>query len=103
MTVLRLYEPTSGRIIVGDEDTTSFYAFSKPESILSKLASRSFLTLKRSFSGSVEGAISSIEDGFDKKWRRSTSKNSTRTLGNSSESLRGTERKKRKAFRRDAC
>ncbi|MDD3461960.1 MAG: ATP-binding cassette domain-containing protein, partial [Mesotoga sp.] len=25
MTVLRLYEPTSGRIIVGDEDTTHFF------------------------------------------------------------------------------
>jgi len=66
MTVLRLYEPTSGRIIVGDEDTTHFFMPAlKARKYLKSTYIDKFVDLKAK-AGTVEGALNSIEDEFDK-------------------------------------
>lgn len=102
MTVLRLYEPTSGRIIVGDEDTTHFFMPSlKARKYIKQTYIEKFSDLKEK-SGSVEGAISSIEDGFDKKMAEKYFKEFNEDAGEFIKSLLGNREEKRKAFRRDA-
>lgn len=67
MTVLRLYEPTSGRIILNDEDTTHYFLpIMKARSYLKLMYVERFLNLKNA-AGSVDSAIKSIEDDFDRK------------------------------------
>ncbi|ACR80236.1 MULTISPECIES: ABC transporter ATP-binding protein [Kosmotoga] len=67
MTVLRLYEPTSGRIILNDEDTTHYFLpIMKARAYLKRMYVERFLDLKNA-AGSVESAIKSIEDDFDRK------------------------------------
>ena len=67
MTLLRLYEPTSGRIIVEDDDTTYYFLPGiKARSYLKKTYVNKFTKMVRD-SGSIDDAISSL-DGVDKKY-----------------------------------
>jgi peptide/nickel transport system ATP-binding protein len=102
MTVLRLYEPTSGRIIVGDEDTTHFFMpLLKARKYLKKTYVEKFSDLKAK-SGSVEAALSSFDNDFDKKMAEKYFKEFNEDSGEFMKSLLGNRKDKRKAFRRDA-
>lgn len=61
MTILRLYEPTSGRIIVDDEDTTYFF--------LPKWKARRYIsnTYVKRFLAEGEGIVEKLE-GVDRKY-----------------------------------
>ncbi len=102
MTVLRLYEPTSGRIIVGDEDTTHFFMPAlKARKYLKSTYIDKFVDLKAK-AGTVEGALSSIEDEFDKSMAEKYFKEFNEDRSEFIKSLLGNREEKRKAFRRDA-
>lgn len=100
MTLLRLYEPTSGRIIVSDEDTTYYFLTStKARSYLKKNYVQKFQQLLKE-KGSTDLLINSL-DGVDRRYaeiffgdaRGSVTKFLSLMLSNMDE--------KRKKFRRD--
>lgn len=100
MTLLRLYEPTSGRIIVGDEDTTYYFLpYARARSYLKKNYVEKFQQLLRE-KGSADLLVNSL-DGVDRRYaeiffngaKGSTTKFLSMMLSNMDE--------KRKKFRRD--
>lgn len=67
MVLLRLYEPTSGRIIIGDEDTTYFFMPSlRARSYIKKTYVDRFKSLLKEF-GSKDAVIKSL-DGVDRTY-----------------------------------
>lgn len=100
MTLLRLYEPTSGRIIVADEDTTYYFLpSSKARSYLKKNYVERFQKLRKE-KGSLDSLMNSL-DGVDRRYAQiffadakgSTTRFLSLMLSNMDE--------KRKKFRRD--
>ena len=69
MTILRLYEPTSGRIIVEDEDTTYYFMSRfKASSYIKKTYINRFRKLLKDY-GSVDSLLRDLE-GVDEKYAR---------------------------------
>ncbi|MGB9790745.1 ABC transporter ATP-binding protein [Thermotoga caldifontis] len=67
MVLLRLYEPTSGRIIIGDEDTTYFFMpLLRARSYIKKTYVDRFKALLKEF-GSKDAVIKSL-DGVDRTY-----------------------------------
>lgn len=100
MTLLRLYEPTSGKIIIGDEDTTYYFlSTAKARAYLKKNYTQKFQKLL-SEKGSIDSVLNSL-DGVDRRYaeiffndaKGSASKFLSMMLSNMDE--------KRKKFRRD--
>ncbi len=100
MTLLRLYEPTSGKIIIGDEDTTYYFlSTAKARAYLKKNYTQKFHKLL-SEKGSIDSVLNSL-DGVDRRYaeiffndaKGSASKFLSMMLSNMDE--------KRKKFRRD--
>jgi len=100
MTLLRLYEPTSGRIIVGEEDTTYYFLpTTKARSYLKRSYTDRFQQLLKE-KGSTDSVIDSLQ-GIDRRYaeiffgdaKGSASKFLSVMLSNMDE--------KRKKFRRD--
>lgn len=102
MSILRLYEPTSGRIIMEGEDTTYYFM---PALKARKYVKETYierLDKLKSETGSVEGAIKSLQNDFDVKVAQRYFEEFKEDRGEFLKSMLANKEEKRKAFRRDA-
>ncbi|AKI97162.1 oligopeptide/dipeptide ABC transporter ATP-binding protein [Kosmotoga pacifica] len=102
MTVLRLHEPTSGRIIMNDEDTTHlFMPYLNARKYLIRTYVEPFEDLKRK-AGSAVSAMKSIEDEFDRKMAELYFEKHNGSASSFIRELMSNREAKRKEFRRQA-
>ena len=102
MSVLRLYEPTSGRIIMEGEDTTYYFMPAlKAQKYIRDIYIDRFTELK-SKGGSAEAAIQSFQNDFDRKIAERYFKEFNEDRNAFVRSMLSSREEKRKAFRRNA-
>jgi peptide/nickel transport system ATP-binding protein len=102
MSVLRLYEPTSGRIIMEEEDTTYYFMPAlKAQKYLRDTYIDRFAELK-SKGGSSEAAINSLQNDLDRKIAERYFKEFNEDRNAFMRSMLSNREEKRKAFRRNA-
>ena len=102
MTILRLHEPTSGRIIMNDEDTTHlFMPYFQARKYLINTYVKPFEDLKEK-AGSIDSAIKSIEDEFDVKMAKLYFEKHNGSKSSFISDLMSDREAKRKAFRRQS-
>ncbi len=102
MSVLRLYEPTSGRIIMEGEDTTYYFMPAlKAQKYIRDIYIDRFTELK-SKGGSAEAAIQSFQNDFDRKIAERYFKEFNEDRNAFVRSMLSNREEKRKAFRRNA-
>jgi peptide/nickel transport system ATP-binding protein len=102
MSVLRLYEPTSGRIIMEEEDTTYYFMPKlKAQKYLRDTYVDRFVELK-SKGGSSEAAIQSLQNDLDRKIAERYFKEFNEDRNAFMRSMLSNREEKRKAFRRNA-
>ncbi|POZ87963.1 MULTISPECIES: ABC transporter ATP-binding protein [Petrotoga] len=99
MTILRLYEPTYGRIIMGDQDTTPW--FMKNTTInqyVKKIYADRFEKMKKEL-GSEEEVIKNLDNEIDKKYAQLYFQNGVREI---KKDLLSNLNEKRRTFRKNA-
>ncbi|HAA85810.1 MAG TPA: peptide ABC transporter ATP-binding protein [Kosmotogaceae bacterium] len=102
MTVLRLHEPTSGRIVAEDVDTTHlFMPWHKARSYLKKTYIDRFTSLEKETSD-IEAIVSSLDDEFDKKMARFFFEECDRSPNKFMDRLLSSRDARRRSFRKDA-
>ncbi|MFZ2829889.1 MAG: oligopeptide/dipeptide ABC transporter ATP-binding protein [Mesotoga infera] len=102
MSVLRLYEPTSGRIIMEGEDTTHYFMPTlKAKKYIRDTYIDRFVELKGK-GGSSEAAIQSFQNDFDRKIAERYFKEFNEDRNAFMRSMLSNREEKRKAFRRNA-
>jgi len=102
MSVLRLYEPTSGRIIMDGEDTTYYFMpIFKARKYLKTTYVEPLSKLK-SEKGSIEAAIKSIDSEYDRAIAERFLKDFGGDGNRFVNAMLANREDKRKAFRRDA-
>jgi peptide/nickel transport system ATP-binding protein len=102
MTLLRLHETTSGRIIIEGKDTTYYFMpFFRARKYLKETYVNRFNDLKEK-AGSVNSAIESLENEFDKKIARQYFEKHNGSSSDFMKEMMSKREEKRKAFRREA-
>ncbi|MEA2067229.1 MAG: oligopeptide/dipeptide ABC transporter ATP-binding protein [Thermotogota bacterium] len=102
MTLLRLHETTSGRIIVEGKDTTYYFMpFFRARKYLKETYVNRFDDLKEK-AGSTDSAIKSLENEFDKKMVRQYFEKHNGSGSDFMKEMLSKREDKRKAFRREA-
>ncbi|MGC9384422.1 MAG: ABC transporter ATP-binding protein [Kosmotogaceae bacterium] len=102
MTLLRLHETTSGRIIVEGKDTTYYFMpFFRARKYLKETYVNRFEDLKEK-AGSTDSAIKSLENEFDKKIARQYFEKHNGSSSDFMKEMMSKREDKRKAFRREA-
>jgi len=102
MTLLRLHETTSGRIIIEGKDTTYYFMpFFRARKYLKETYVNRFNDLKEK-AGSVNSAIDSLENEFDKKIARQYFEKHNGSSSDFMKEMMSKREEKRKAFRREA-
>jgi peptide/nickel transport system ATP-binding protein len=102
MTLLRLHETTSGRIIIEGKDTTYYFMpFFRARKYLKETYVKRFNDLKEK-AGSVNSAIESLENEFDKKIARQYFEKHNGSSSDFMKEMMSKREEKRKAFRREA-
>jgi len=102
MTLLRLHETTSGRIIVEGKDTTYYFMpFLRARKYLKETYVNRFEDLKQK-AGSVNSAIESLENEFDKKIAKQYFEKHNGSGSKFIKDMMSNREEKRKSFRREA-
>ncbi len=102
MTVLRLQEPTSGRIISAGEDTTHlFMSWHRSRAYLRRTYIDRFDSLKKEM-GSRKDAINSVSDPFDKELATRYFEECNESANKFLDKLLSSRETRRRRFRRDA-
>ena len=100
MTILRLYEPTSGRIIVEDEDTTYYFMPKlKAISYIKKMYISRFKKLLKEY-GSIDSLLEDLR-GVDKKYAIIFFEDAKKSDGRFIKYLLSNIQEKRKNFRKN--
>ena len=102
MTVLRLHEPTSGRIVAEDVDTTHlFMPWHKARTYLKKTYIDRFTSLENG-ANNIEDIVSSLDDEFDRKMARFFFEECGKSPSKFMDKLLSSRDARRRSFRKDA-
>lgn len=102
MTVLRLHEPTSGRIVAEDVDTTHlFMPWHKARTYLKKTYIDRFISLENG-ANNIEEIVSSLDDEFDRKMARFFFEECGKSPSKFMDKLLSSRDARRRSFRKDA-
>jgi peptide/nickel transport system ATP-binding protein len=100
MVLLRLYEPTSGRIIINDDDTTYYFMPTlRARSYIKKTYVDKFNTMLKKF-GSKDAVLNALE-GVDKKYAEIFFNEVNSSVGKFCSSLLSNIDEKRRQFRKN--
>jgi peptide/nickel transport system ATP-binding protein len=100
MVLLRLYEPTSGRIIINDDDTTYYFMPTlRARSYIKKTYVDKFNTMLKKFGS--KGAVLNALEGVDKKYAEIFFNEVNSSVGKFCSSLLSNIDEKRRQFRKN--